>query len=264
MKTPEQVKKQKTKGSGSDYLDNYETVKERKRRFRDDYPNGIVLPFHLSPIAEAQQWIEVVAFLWRDKKIFEDLKPEILVQALEILKDQYSSANSLMLISALLKVDSIGHSLSIAGTGFADKNAWVENCEESAIGRALDNFGYHTGSCSREEMEKVAAMEKSSKDRDAKKQGSQKDAKKEVVTEPKKESVKEEKEEVQQSPQQEVNKEPSTSGQHRAMDIMIKRIKDANFDLSTWLQEEFKVTKKEQLTYDQAVKTIEKLNKLIK
>jgi len=85
-----------------------------------------------------------------------------------------------------------------------------------------------------------------------------------MITEPKKESVKEEKEEVQQSPQQEVNKEPSTSGQHRAMDIMIKRIKDANFDLSTWLQEEFKVTKKEQLTYDQAVKTIEKLNKLIK
>jgi hypothetical protein len=49
------------------------------------------------------------------------------------------------------------------GDKYASVNysSWTENCEESAVGRALDNAGYSGNlKCSREEMEKADRMEK--------------------------------------------------------------------------------------------------------
>ena len=51
----------------------------------------------------------------------------------------------------------------------ASKTSWTENAEESAIGRCLDNIGYHgDGKCSREEVEKVQRAEAAMKENSAK------------------------------------------------------------------------------------------------
>ena len=51
--------------------------------------------------------------------------------------------------------------------GFANKDAWVENCETSAIGRALFNAGFQKSNgekkASREEMQKVVNKQEQSK-----------------------------------------------------------------------------------------------------
>lgn len=56
--------------------------------------------------------------------------------------------------------DAVGYAFEIAGSGMANKTSHEENCETSAIGRALANLGYATSNKdrpSRQEMQKVAA-----------------------------------------------------------------------------------------------------------
>ena len=56
--------------------------------------------------------------------------------------------------------DATGYAFEIAGTGMANKTSHEENCETSAIGRALANMGYATSGKdrpSREEMSKASA-----------------------------------------------------------------------------------------------------------
>ena len=106
-------------------LENYESVKARKKRFYKDYEDGRII-------------VELVK---------GDTREAVMCARLfKSLKEQ----------SACLPLSS-GYAQEFKGEGgFANTHAHLENCEESAIGRALDNAGYATNEkCSREEMIKV-------------------------------------------------------------------------------------------------------------
>jgi hypothetical protein len=156
-----------SKGYNNFDLSKYETVKERKVRLRKDYPNSIIYPIQLSDASQSYNYVLMGALIWKDKAVFENLDPSVLSKVAELAEK--ATPNNVGVIMAtigiLTKADGVGHSLSIAGGYGADKNAWVENAEESAVGRALDNMGYHSGSCSREEMEKVQHVEQARNNR---------------------------------------------------------------------------------------------------
>lgn len=118
-------------------LEGYETVKERKKRFREDHPDGRI-------------------------------ETELVFQ-----EDGHAIIKALVFMTAQEQKDRLpvgtGYAEEFKGQGgFANKYSWMENCEESAVGRALDNAGY-AGSCSREEMEKVERGNNGSYSVDAKK-----------------------------------------------------------------------------------------------
>lgn len=54
-----------------------------------------------------------------------------------------------------------GHAYEEKGNGYINKTSYIENCETSAIGRALANLGIEVqrGIASREEMQKVERMQ---------------------------------------------------------------------------------------------------------
>lgn len=109
-------------------LENYETVKSRKAKFYSKYPDGriIVRPIELN-----------------DKGAIFECK---------IYKNVDEQIKDLPIAT--------GFAQEFKGQGgFANKFSWCENCEESAIGRALDNAGFSNGKCSREEMVKVQQHE---------------------------------------------------------------------------------------------------------
>lgn len=103
-------------------LDNYETVKTRKKRFYEGHPDGRIIP---EPIEVTKDLAIFKAYVYKNKDDQEKHLPW-----------------------------ATGHALELKGSGGANNDAWTENCEESAIGRALDNAGYAT-TCSKEEMSKV-------------------------------------------------------------------------------------------------------------
>jgi hypothetical protein len=148
-------------------LSEYETVKQRKKRLRNDFKNSVIFPLPLSDINQSYNYILMGALIWKDKKVFEQMTPETL-QTIQQLTENVSSKNigvTMASIGVLTKADGIGYSLSIAGGTGADRSAWVENAEESAVGRALDNMGYNSGSCSKEEIDKVPYIEQARADR---------------------------------------------------------------------------------------------------
>lgn len=106
-------------------LEQYETVKERKKRFYEKFPDG-----------------RIIAELIKGDENQAQFKATIF-------KDVDDQKESLPL--------STGYAQEFKGQGgFANRTSWLENCEESAIGRALDNAGFSgNNKCSREEMEKV-------------------------------------------------------------------------------------------------------------
>src|SRR5688572_24341465 len=55
---------------------------------------------------------------------------------------------------------STGHAFESRGEGFVNRTSYIENCETSAVGRALALMGYEIkrGIASREEMQKVERM----------------------------------------------------------------------------------------------------------
>jgi len=111
-------------------LSNYETVKSRKAKFYKDYPDGRVLT-EIHTLTDTQTVIKATIY--------------------KSLDDQKANAPF-----------ATGHAQEFQGQGgMANRYAWTENCEESAVGRALDNAGY-ASSASREEMQKVDRHEKSS------------------------------------------------------------------------------------------------------
>lgn len=102
-------------------LDNYETVKSRKKKFYAEYKDGRII-------------VELI----------ENTDSRTVFKS-SIYKNSEDQQNNLPL--------SIGHALEIKGQGYVNKTSWLENCEESAIGRALDNGGFCSNDkCSREEM----------------------------------------------------------------------------------------------------------------
>lgn len=104
-------------------LDNYETVEDRLIRFWADHPNGRI-------------WTVLVAQAG-DSVMF---RAEIFFDS----ADHHPKAT--------------GYAEEVRGSSPVNKTAHVENCETSAIGRALANCGYatHGKRPSREEMTKAA------------------------------------------------------------------------------------------------------------
>jgi len=104
-------------------LDNYETVEDRLVRFWADHPNGRI-------------WTQLVTQAG-DAVMF---RAEVYFDA----GDNHPKAT--------------GFAEEVRGSSPVNKTAHVENCETSAIGRALANCGYatHGKRPSREEMTKAA------------------------------------------------------------------------------------------------------------
>ncbi len=142
-------------------LNSYELVKDRKLKLRKDFPDSVIMPIFISDTQQSYNYALIGALIWKDKNVFDELSSDTIESMSKIIQ-QTNKDNigiSMTSIAILTKADSSGYSLSIAGGKGADRNAWVENAEESAIGRALDNLGYHSGAPSREEMAKVSYME---------------------------------------------------------------------------------------------------------
>ena len=103
-------------------LANYETVEVRLERFWEKYPNGRTAT---RVISETESSITIFGEIFADKTDLNSFSTGIA---------QESKTNS-----------------------GVNKDAWVENCETSALGRALANGGFAAKGKrpSREEMEKV-------------------------------------------------------------------------------------------------------------
>ena len=106
------------------FLDDYEPVEERLARFWAEHPNGRVFTELVNGSAAGESVI-MVASVYKDKA---DLYP-----------------------------DATGYAQETPGSNPVNKTSWIENCETSAIGRALANMGYAPKGArpSREEMQKV-------------------------------------------------------------------------------------------------------------
>lgn len=112
-------------------LDEYSPVEERIGMFYADHPEGRILT------------------------AIERLDPPLIVIRAEI----YRTLDG--------PVWATGHAYEKEGEGNVNRTSYIENCETSAIGRALANAGYHgkrdgAPRPSREEMEKVERMERAS------------------------------------------------------------------------------------------------------
>ena len=111
-------------------LDDYETVDERIQRFYKDHPDGRIVSYELSSEDDRARGYFVVR-----AQVFMDHE------------DQHMGCPR-----------ASGLAFEIEGTSGANVTSSLENCETSAIGRALANAGYSSskkGRASREEMEKV-------------------------------------------------------------------------------------------------------------
>ena len=127
-------------------LQNYETVKQRKKRFYADHPDGRIIVEAISP--SPLEYAMYKATIYKDMENQKNGTPTSIGHALE-LRD-------------------ITKPLNRYGKEYESVNytSWQENTEESAIGRALDNAGYSgNDKCSREEMEKVKRHEEIKKEK---------------------------------------------------------------------------------------------------
>ena len=95
-------------------LADYETVEDRLKRFFQDSPDGRI-------ITENETIPE-----YRSEKIW-------VVKALVFLSGEDLERGC---------PKATGHAFEIDGTGMANQSSALENCETSAIGRALANAGY--------------------------------------------------------------------------------------------------------------------------
>lgn len=111
-------------------LENYETVEDRLKFFWKDNPNGRIFTEVVHETDDGS-CVTIRAFVYKDES---DINP----------------------VSTGIAQETKGQG------GFANTDAWVENCETSAIGRALANWKYQGSNKarpSREEMSKVGNQE---------------------------------------------------------------------------------------------------------
>ncbi len=123
----------------------YETVDSRIKRFYTDHPLGRITTELVAMEGEPARtrWV-VKASVWRGDRA------DLLVDADAQLGAQVRSLD--------LAPDGTGYAFEIDGTGMANRTSALENCETSAIGRALANIGYSGDKrASREEMVKTQA-----------------------------------------------------------------------------------------------------------
>lgn len=117
-------------------LDAYETVKSRKTRFYTDHKDGRIIAELLNPDS-------ITEYALFKATIYLDAgdTPKATGYAFELRDTQKSTS------SYGKEYESVNYT------------SWTENCEESAVGRALDNAGYASnGKCSRDEIEKAQRM----------------------------------------------------------------------------------------------------------
>ena len=113
----------------------YETVKSRKKRFYEDHPDGRIEVESISTDPNEYAYFKATVFVSREDQ--EKNCPKGTGYAHEIRDKELSQGKK-------GSYESVNYS------------SWNENCEESAIGRALDNAGYSGNlKCSREEMEQA-------------------------------------------------------------------------------------------------------------
>lgn len=92
----------------------------------------------------------------RIKRFYTDNENGSIITDLENISSDFSH----VVVKASIFIDGVqrstGYAMEIKGQGFVNKDAWLENAETSAIGRALANFNY-SGDLrpSREEMSKT-------------------------------------------------------------------------------------------------------------
>jgi len=122
-------------------LEDYETVKQRKARFKGDYPDSRIIVVNKSDSPQEYAFFE--ATIYANK---EDQAAGLPL----------STGNALELRDWELKQGRKGPYESVNYT------SWTENCEESAVGRALDNAGY-ASSPSQAEMAKVQRAQEAEK-----------------------------------------------------------------------------------------------------
>lgn len=104
-------------------LADYETVADRIKKFWADHPNGAIVSDIIENPTNGGEWV-VKSYIYIDRT---------------------------------QEVAATGLASEIPGTGMANKTSALENCETSAIGRALANLNYSGDKrASREEMAKVA------------------------------------------------------------------------------------------------------------
>jgi len=135
-------------------LDNYETVEERLKKYWEDNPNGMIST-------------SVV-------HITED-------GACVTIKAKITDNNGRFVTTGIAQ-ETKGQG------GFANADAWMENCETSAIGRALANWKYQGSTKprpSREEMSKVQVEKKPVKKPTKQEQDAMNKVVDEMVAEPK-------------------------------------------------------------------------------
>lgn len=127
-------------------LNEYKTVKERKLEFYQNWEDGRIVVKNITPDS---QHLEYALFEARIYKTAEDQEKDLPLgtgYALEVRDKEISVSNSGK------EYESVNYS------------SWTENCEESAVGRALDNAGYASDKKpSREEMSKAKRMNKTMK-----------------------------------------------------------------------------------------------------
>jgi hypothetical protein len=119
----------------------YEPVKARKKRFYETFPDGRITVRLVNEDVKTHALIVAAVFMNANDQ--EKNLPRAVGYALEIRDTELQTTNSGK------KYESVNFS------------SWVENCEESAVGRALDNAGFASNmKCSAEEMAKAERMKK--------------------------------------------------------------------------------------------------------
>lgn len=104
-------------------LSQYETVEERIGRLYQNHPDARIVTELVSPVEQIETTATFIAYVYLNG----DTTPK-----------------------------ATGYAMERAGQGYVNKTSHVENCETSAIGRALANMGLHGSKRpSREEMQKA-------------------------------------------------------------------------------------------------------------
>jgi hypothetical protein len=121
-------------------LSSYETVKQRKKRFYDSYPDGRIVV----EMVDASQITNYALFIAKIYKNRDDQQFGLIL----------STGHAFELRDKEKKLNKYGKEYESVNF-----SSWTENCEESAVGRALDNAGFASNmKCSREEIEKAQRM----------------------------------------------------------------------------------------------------------
>jgi hypothetical protein len=137
-------------------LDNYETVEDRLKKFWKDFPKGRI-DSNVVHITDDGTCVTIRTEIYKD---INDDKP----------------------VTTGIAQETKGQG------GFANADAWMENCETSSIGRALANWNYQGSTKprpSREEMSKVQVEKKPVKKPTQEEQAAMEKVVDEMVAEPK-------------------------------------------------------------------------------